>query len=268
MELICGLKCKGFLSSKISKQERRQKMGYTQLVTPNLNVTRTPGWCLAFVDDALGATQRLATAQASYEREIANGNVTTGFNYPSGIWVVGFAHISQGEYAEMGHVWLVAPDGHIEDANGTHVSYGAMASYLGKVAPLENPGWSSWIDGVHVFENTDQPDNQANDVQYLRQFGKVQMNQKHWSIDEVGEFGGRQQVISHELAGAAPYSFEANGVLDPTAEELEQGWFTFGLDTMDIKDYDEASNGILIDQIGHNDANDFVWVDATAARNA
>ncbi|MDR3241350.1 MAG: N-acetylmuramoyl-L-alanine amidase [Lactobacillaceae bacterium] len=108
----------------------------------------------------------------------------------------------------------------------------------------------------------------GNDVDYMRQYGVVVMNHKHWHIDEVGTYAGITQVISHELAGQAPYSFEYNGVPYPTQDELNQGWFTFGLDSMNIKGYDVASNGIQIDVMGRNDPDFYVWVDATAARNA
>ncbi len=38
-------------------------MTYKQLISPNINIGATPGWCLKYVDDAVNATQRTSNAQ-------------------------------------------------------------------------------------------------------------------------------------------------------------------------------------------------------------
>jgi N-acetyl-anhydromuramyl-L-alanine amidase AmpD len=100
------------------------------------------------------------------------------------------------------------------------------------------------------------------DVSYMRQFGYVIMNGKHWKIDEIKD----GLAISHELAGRAPYTSELNGV-SVSGAEIRQGWFKFEFDKLDIIGYDEGSNGLKINYWpGHPQY--YVWIDATAAKNA
>ena len=83
-------------------------MGYKQLVTPNINIGATAGWCLNYVDNAIGAPQstRTATAQIAYNTAKAKGWVTANQSYPRGVWFVLFWSIDNGQYAGLGHVAL------------------------------------------------------------------------------------------------------------------------------------------------------------------
>ncbi|MDR3241422.1 MAG: hypothetical protein LBT37_04545 [Lactobacillaceae bacterium] len=118
-----------------------------QLVVPDITVERIPGWCLSFVDVALGTPLMSDTAQIAYDYEIDADNVTAGTNAPAGVWSVGFAK-TEG-YPMIGHVWFYAPDGHIEDSNGTFANYAAMNDAVGGV--LSHPAWSNHVDGINLW---------------------------------------------------------------------------------------------------------------------
>lgn len=121
---------------------------------------------------------------------------------------------------------------------------------------------------------TPQP---KNDVDYMRQYGKVRWNGKQFSVDDRSKFAGIWQVISNELGGLKPTPITSdvewinNGVpmesiswTDGTPQSSVNGnRFKFNQDLMTIVDYDVASNGIAIMLAGHR-----VWVDATVAKNA
>lgn len=117
----------------------------------------------------------------------------------------------------------------------------------------------------------------TNDVDYMRQYGKVIWNNKQFKVDDRGHVNGMWQVISCELGGlphTATTSAEEwtnNGVpmagiswTDGTPNSSTQGSrFKFDQDTMAIVDYDVASNGIAVMVAGFK-----VWVDATVAKRA
>lgn len=42
-------------------------MAWKQLVQPNINISAKAGMCLAYVDDAINATQRTYTAQIAHD---------------------------------------------------------------------------------------------------------------------------------------------------------------------------------------------------------
>lgn len=117
----------------------------------------------------------------------------------------------------------------------------------------------------------------ANDVEFMRQYGSVVWNGKHFHVDDRGYIAGVWQVISNELSGIGanePHTNDIwvnNGVpmsgiswTDGTSASSTNGSeFRFDQDYMQIVDYDEQSNGIAVMVAGYK-----VWVSATTAKNA
>lgn len=136
-------------------------MGVRQLVTPNLNKPAIRGYCLKYVDDAVNAPLRQATAQGAYNLESANGNVRAG-DPPVGVWVPIFFSLTKGAFAGLGHVawaynhgngWIEIHDS--ETATSARAVYSSIAqvtSWFGNFG-CTYLGWSYWVDGVHVVED-------------------------------------------------------------------------------------------------------------------
>jgi LysM repeat protein len=135
-----------------------------QVTTPNIYLDAWRGWCLKYVDDGIGATQRQARAIYSYRVELANGNIRTG-DLPVGVRVPGFLNMTQGDYVEYGHVfWILKnEDGSIQ-IDDSEVHGGARAPYR-RIAELlawfraQAPvylGYSLWIDGQQVAEEYEE----------------------------------------------------------------------------------------------------------------
>ncbi|MDR3241423.1 MAG: hypothetical protein LBT37_04550 [Lactobacillaceae bacterium] len=118
-----------------------------QLVVPNLHAEREEGYCLKFVDSALGLAedQMSDTALIAYAIEDRAGHITDDVQPPAGLWSVGFAETGDDE----GHVWFYTPDGSIEDSNGHYADYAAMNEALDN--SLVNPGWSNQVDGITLW---------------------------------------------------------------------------------------------------------------------
>ncbi len=137
----------------------------TRQATPvNIFIDAARGWCLKYVDDGVGATQRQARAIYSYRVELANGNIRTG-DLPVGVRVPGFLNMTKGEYTEYGHVfWIIKnEDGSIQ-IDDSEVHGGARAPYR-SIAELlawfraQGPvylGYSLWIDGRQVAEEYEE----------------------------------------------------------------------------------------------------------------
>ena len=141
-------------------------MAYRQLITPNIDIGAKAGWCLQYVDDALGAAQgnRSKTAQIAYEMAKENGMVKADQNYPRNVWFVMFWSIDNGEYAGQGHVALAYVDNNGSmQIHGSEVHRGArqpytslaeIAGWFGSVGTrLTYLGWSTGVDGVKLIEN-------------------------------------------------------------------------------------------------------------------
>lgn len=137
----------------------------TRQATPvNIFIDAARGWCLKYVDDGVGATQRQARAIYSYNVEKSNGNIRTG-DLPVGVRVPGFLTFSQGAYVEYGHVfWIIKNEDGSVQIDDSEVHAGARAPYR-SIAELlawfraQAPvylGYSLWIDGRQVAEEYEQ----------------------------------------------------------------------------------------------------------------
>ena len=85
-------------------------MAYLQLIEPNINVSARAGMCLEYVDNAVNAPKRTATAQIAYETAKGNGWVSANTEYPKNVWFVLFWSIDNNDYAGLGHVALAFVD--------------------------------------------------------------------------------------------------------------------------------------------------------------
>ena len=141
-------------------------MAYRQLITPNIDIGAKAGWCLQYVDDALGAAQgnRSKTAQIAYEMAKENGMVKADQNYPRNVWFIMFWSIDNGEYAGQGHVALAFVDDYgnmqIHDsevhrgARQPYTSLSELSSWFGSVGTrLTFLGWSLGVDGRQIIED-------------------------------------------------------------------------------------------------------------------
>lgn len=137
----------------------------TRQATPvNIFIDAARGWCLKYVDDGVGATQRQARAIYSYNVEKSNGNIRTG-DLPVGVRVPGFLTFSQGAYVEYGHVfWIIKNEDGSVQIDDSEVHAGARAPYR-SIAELlawfraQAPvylGYSLWIDGRDIAEEYEE----------------------------------------------------------------------------------------------------------------
>lgn len=129
----------------------------------------------------------------------------------------------------------------------------------------------------YVAPSTQQKPKPISDVAFMRQYGSVVWNGKHFHVDDRGYVAGVWQVISNELSGIGanePHTNDIwvnNGVpmsgiswTDGTSASSTNGSeFRFDQDYMQIVDYDDASNGIAVMVSGYK-----VWVSASVARYA
>lgn len=140
-------------------------MAIRQVTTPRFNVSAIRGWCLKFVDDCVNAPARIATAQASYNREKANGNIRAG-DPPVGVWVPIFFALTKGAYAGLGHVawaynhgngWIEVRDSETQaGARAIYSNIGQVLSWFG-ASGIQYLGWSYWVDGTRAVEDYQLP---------------------------------------------------------------------------------------------------------------
>ena len=139
-------------------------MAYIQLVEPNINISARAGMCLEYVDNAVNATKRTATAQISYETAKGNGWLSANTEYPRNVWFVLFWSIDNNDYAGLGHVALayVDSDGSLQihdsevhrGARQPYTSLAELSSWFGSVGTrLTFLGWSIGVDGRQIIED-------------------------------------------------------------------------------------------------------------------
>lgn len=131
-----------------------------QVTSPNLNIRANPGWCLAYVDDAVNAPVRRASAMLEYLAQRAAGNIHEDIP-PVGLWVPVFFDITNGQYAQYDHVaWAFNHgDGRIEihdsdvhsGIRGAYNSIAEICQWFGN-AGLRYLGWSERVGGVQIVE--------------------------------------------------------------------------------------------------------------------
>ena len=137
-------------------------MSYIQLVEPNIDISARAGMCLEYVDNAVNAPKRTATAQIAYETAKGNGWVSPNTEYPKNVWFVLFWSIDNNDYAGLGHVALafVDDDGNMQihdsevhrGARQPYTSLSELSSWFGSVGTrLTYLGWSIGVDGVQII---------------------------------------------------------------------------------------------------------------------
>ena len=136
-------------------------MTYLQLIEPNINISARAGMCLEYVDNAVNAPKRTATAQIAYETAKGNWWVSANTEYPKNVWFVLFWSIDNNDYAGLGHVALAFVDGdgnmEIHDsevhrgARQPYTSLDELAGWFGSVGTrLTYLGWSIGVDGAQI----------------------------------------------------------------------------------------------------------------------
>ena len=139
-------------------------MAYIQLVEPSINISARAGMCLEYVDNAVNAPKRTATAQIAYETAKGNGWVSANTEYPRNVWFVLFWSIDNNDYAGLGHVALafVDDDGNMQihdsevhrGARRPYTSLSELSSWFGSVGTrLTFLGWSIGVDGRQIIED-------------------------------------------------------------------------------------------------------------------
>ena len=137
---------------------------YIQLVEPNIDIGARAGMCLEYVDNAVNAPKRTATAQFAYETANGNGWVSANTEYPRNVWFVLFWSIDNNDYAGLGHVALayVDSDGSLQihdsevhrGARQPYTSLAELSSWFGSVGTrLTFLGWSIGVDGRQIIED-------------------------------------------------------------------------------------------------------------------
>ena len=143
-------------------------MAYIQLVEPNINISARAGMCLEYVDNAVNAPKRTATAQIAYETAKGNGWVSANTEYPRNVWFVLFWSIDNNDYAGLGHVALacVDSDGSLQihdsevhrGARQPYTSLSELAGWFGSVGTrLTYLGWSIGVDGRQIIGDYTPP---------------------------------------------------------------------------------------------------------------
>ena len=143
-------------------------MAYIQLVEPNINISARAGMCLEYVDNAVNAPKRTATAQIAYETAKGNSWVSANTEYPRNVWFVLFWSIDNNDYAGLGHVALafVDDDGNMQihdsevhrGARQPYTSLSELSSWFGSVGTrLTYLGWSIGVDGRQIIEDYTPP---------------------------------------------------------------------------------------------------------------
>ena len=147
-------------------------MAWKQLVQPNINTGARAGMCLAYVDDAINATQRTYTAQIAYNTAKQKGWVRANQNYPRNVWFVIFWSIDNGYYQGQGHVALAFVDcqGNMQihdsevhrGARQPYTTLSEVANWFGSVGTrLTYLGWSIGVDGAKLIEETKEKQEKA-----------------------------------------------------------------------------------------------------------
>ncbi|HUO61968.1 MAG TPA: hypothetical protein VMT96_00765 [Candidatus Bathyarchaeia archaeon] len=128
----------------------------TQLITPNPNITCTPGLCLVYVRETFGIGPKYPTATAGWD---ASDYRHRDQDFPVGVWVPLWFYIKGNP---DGHVALRQPDGSIWSASSPyssmpvhHPSLDNLESYYG--GRLSYLGWTEDVEGVMVVDNAYSP---------------------------------------------------------------------------------------------------------------
>ena len=190
-------------------------MSLTQLVTPNLQITYTGGWCLKAVADAFGVPWNLPDR---YAEALADWNANEG-NHPgelppAGVYVP--VYFSLGD-VPAGHIAIALPDGRVASSTFPGVHQGlyihpSLNDLIAMYAPANGGctylGWSETVDKLSVVtQPADQgaaadmdPHQIARDL-YQTLTGQVPSDDIiQQKADFIASSGNCQQVIKDILA--------------------------------------------------------------------
>ena len=122
-----------------------------QLITPNPNITCTPGLCLVYVRETFGIGPKYPSAIAGWN---ASAYKHTDQQFPANASVPIWFTLSDNEF---GHVALHQPDGSVWSSSSPtsttpvhHPSLSDLLSYYG--GRLSYLGWTEDVEGVRVVE--------------------------------------------------------------------------------------------------------------------
>ena len=125
----------------------------TQIITPNPNVSCTPGECLVYVQDTFGVGPKYLTAISAWQ---ASTHQHPDQNFPDNIWLPVWFTVSDNP---DGHVALRQPDGSIWSASSPtdttpvhHASLADIESYYN--GTLTYLGWTEDVEDTLVMDDT------------------------------------------------------------------------------------------------------------------
>jgi hypothetical protein len=131
---------------------------FVQNITPNPNISCSPGWCLEYVRRAYGLGVVNPTAISAWQ---ASKTQHRDQNFPAGVWVPLWFSVAG---VPAGHVVLRAPDGSIystSDNTNTahhHKDLSDLMGYYAKYGkPLTYLGWTEDVQGTPVVHPVPDP---------------------------------------------------------------------------------------------------------------
>ena len=208
-------------------------MTYIQLVESNIDISARAGMCLEYVDNAVNAPKRTATAQIAYETAKGNGWVSANSEYPRNVWFVLFWSIDNNDYAGLGHVALAFVDGdgnmQIHDsevhrgARQPYTSLEELSAWFGSVGTrLTYLGWSIGVDGIQIVGEIGQDEQKQ-----LEEIGKEIKKAKKGELSmfiakcvggDVNEYVKNGTFVLFNLSRGTYSVLNGNSQVDAAAE--------------------------------------------------
>ena len=208
-------------------------MTYIQLVESNIDINARAGMCLEYVDNAVNAPKRTATAQIAYETAKGNGWVSANSEYPRNVWFVLFWSIDNNDYAGLGHVALAFVDGdgnmQIHDsevhrgARQPYTSLEELSAWFGSVGTrLTYLGWSIGVDGIQIVGEIGQDEQKQ-----LEEIGKEIKKAKKGELSmfiakcvggDVNEYVKNGTFVLFNLSRGTYSVLNGNSQVDAAAE--------------------------------------------------
>ena len=211
-------------------------MAYIQLVEPNIDISARAGMCLEYVDNAVNAPKRTATAQIAYETAKGNWWVSANTEYPRNVWFVLFWSIDNNDYAGLGHVALafVDDDGNMQihdsevhrGARQPYTSLSELSSWFGSVGTrLTYLGWSIGVDGVQIVGEIGQ-DEQKQLEEIGKEIKKANKGELSMFIakcvgGDVNEYVKNGTFVLFNLSRGTYSVLNGNSQVDAAAESHE-----------------------------------------------
>ena len=133
---------------------------YTQVVTPNVEVSGYSGGCLQYVDDGVNPPNRQPTAQRSWDYAVQTGVAHPNEEPPNNVWVPVYYSIDNGQWAGYGHVAWYYSDGKTTKIYDSEYGAGVRSIPYSSGAELFQHmgwqmryyGWSEAVDGLRIVK--------------------------------------------------------------------------------------------------------------------